>query len=105
MGMKDTFKVVISAYSLAEGEVGRPIGRTPIVREHENIEDAMRDIYEAIKKNEGHIDGEGKSLFIYDGCRKRTLLRAYVDTFGVEPVTLATGELSFTMLFEKGKKS
>ena len=103
--MSNTFKVVISAYSLAAGEVGKPIYRSPVVREYDNAVDAMIDLYDSIKKNEGYVVGEGemKMIEMPDG-RHLPLLKAYVETFGVEPVKQDNREDLYPMLFPKGRK-
>ena len=105
MGMSNTFKVVISAYSLARGEIGKPFDRLPVIREHDKVEDAMRDLYDSIKKNEGYVVGEGqmKMIEMPDG-RHLPLLKAYVETFGVEPVKQDNREDLYPMLFPKGRK-
>ena len=106
MGMSNTFKVVISAYSLAAGEIGKSLDRPSVIREFDNAVDAMRDLYDSIKKNEGYVpmEGQRKLIEMPDG-RQLPLLKVYVETFGVEPVKQDNREDLYPMLFpKKGKK-
>ena len=104
--MKDNFKVVIGSYSYAVGKIGQPTGRPPFVREFDRVEDAMRDLYMAIEKNEGYVQGEGQTFFLGmpDG-RSIPLRQAYIETFGVEPVKQDNKADLFPKLFPKGKKA
>lgn len=102
--MKDIFKVVIGTYSYETGKIGQPTGRPPVVREFSSAETAMRDLWTAIERQEGYVQGEGQSYFIEmpDG-RKLPLRAVYIETFGVEPVKVDNQADLYPMLF-KGRK-
>jgi hypothetical protein len=103
--MRDIFKVVIGTYSYAVGQIGKPI-RPDLVREFWTVEAAMRDLWTAIERQEGYVQGEGQSFLIEmpDG-RKLPLREVYVETFGVEPVKQDNAADLYPMLFPKGKKA
>lgn len=82
-----SFTVKIAMYSLAAGKVGKPTGRPPVLRPYETAEAALRDLNDAIDRNEGAYPGEGQSVCIVmpDG-RELAFDAAYTETFGEAPV-------------------
>lgn len=81
-----SFRVVVEAYSLAEGEVGKPIDGSRVVTVHANGVDALLALDGAIQ-NHHQAPGQGLryQMQMPDG-RLVAFDAAYTEIFGEAPV-------------------
>lgn len=102
--MADEYKVVVSFYSLAEGQIGRPVDRKPSVTRFDSVIDALMDLHNAILDNRGYRIGEGQRMVIEmpDG-RQLSFNDVYTDTFHEWPIRTEQGYL-YPCLLETDRK-
>ena len=97
---KGVYKVRIHAYSLKKDEIGKPVEREVIIREHASAKAALIDIEQAIVNDEGRQNPaeNGTYHIVMPDGRQLPMVAAYREVFGEEPKRKASGEYSFPRL-------
>ena len=96
------FRVVIGSYSLAVGKIGLPTGRDPIVRQHDNVVDAMKDLHAAIQRNEDYHRGEAQIFQIVTPEGEMLALDPlYTRVFGEPPIQVDNKDSKYPWIFNK----